>query len=454
MRAHENSQINQIFLDYELPDGWLSKNLREVVSNKKGKLPRQLDGNPWSGSVPHIDIDAFERGNVNRHSDRESAVIVQNGDLIVVWDGARCGLVGKAPFEGSLGSTLMTLKPLQINSSYLFFVLSSYFKIINSNPRGIGIPHVEPDIFWNLEIPLPPLAEQQRIVTRVEALLTHVNAARDRLSRVPLIMKRFRQGVLAAACTGRLTEGWREENPDVEFGSQLLERIAGRDPQSTIPDDDDPPISLPEIPDTWKWSRCFSLCNPKRDITYGVIKLGAPVKGGIPTLRSSDVRWLFIDNNDVKTIDPNIASQYSRTFLKGGEIVITVRGSLGGIAVVPQTMAGYNISREVAVLPLLNELDPNYFSYAIASIWSQNWLSEVTKGVTYTGINIRDLKRLPLPFPPLAEQHEIVRRVNSLFELADAIEREVAAANRRCERLTQAVLGKAFRGELVVSKNE
>ena len=106
------------------------------------------------------------------------------------------------------------------------------------------------------------------------------------------------------------------------------------------------------------------------------------------------------------------------------------------------------------MFPLHPELDPKFFSFAIASIWSQNWLSEVTKGVAYTGINIRDLKRLPLPVPPIAEQHEIVRRVESMFKLADAVEKRVAAATVRAKKLTQAILAKTFRGELVPTEAE
>lgn len=183
-------------------------------------------------------------------------------------------------------------------------------------------------------------------------------------------------------------------------------------------------------------------------------KLGMAVPDGVPVLRSSDVRWLQLETDHIKKIVRKIADNYSRTYLKGGEILVTVRGTLGGVAVVPDTMKGYNVSREVAVVPLIKELNNTFLSYAIASVRAQNWLSEVTKGVAYTGINIRDLKRLPLAVPPLEEQHEIVRRVEALFKLADAIEKRVQAATVRAEKLTQAILAKAFRGELVPTEAE
>jgi type I restriction enzyme, S subunit len=75
-----------------------------------------------------------------------------------------------------------------------------------------------------------------------------------------------------------------------------------------------------------------------------------------PTLRSSDVRWLRIDSGHVKRIDRTIADNYRRTYLVGGEVVVTVRGSLGGIALVPPEMAGWNVSREVAVIPVVAQI--------------------------------------------------------------------------------------------------
>lgn len=133
---------------------------------------------------------------------------------------------------------------------------------------------------------------------------------------------------------------------------------------------------------------------------------------------------------------------------------MTVRGTLGGVAAVPPNLAGYNISREVAVLPLKSGVDAAFVALAVASMGSQNWLQERTKGAAYTGINIEDLRLLPLAIPPLTEQQEIVRRVADLFALADAIERRVATATARADKIPQAILTKAFSGELVPTEAE
>ena len=162
---------------------------------------------------------------------------------------------------------------------------------------------------------------------------------------------------------------------------------------------------------------------------------------------------LRIDTAEVKHIDPQISGQFGRTALCGGEVLVNVRGTLGGVAVVPVELRGWNISREVAVVPV-STANPEYVAYWIASLSAQKWLTAVVKGVAYSGINIEDLRQLPVALPSTAEQEEIVRRVRNLLALADRIEQRYRAAQQQVDRLPQSILAKAFRGELVPTEAE
>lgn len=454
-----------------LPEGWVEITLNQILqalesgSRPKGGVRGIKEGVPSIGGE-HINENGgfrFETIKFVPHNffKQMNYGHIQTGDILIVKDGATTGKVALVrddfPYNpAAVNEHVFICRPVEgIYSPFLFYFLFSkkgQDRILD-NFRGSAQGGINQSFAPGTDVLLAPLAEQKRIVAKVEQLLARFSAPKERLARVSMIIKRFRQAVLAAACSGRLTADWRNMGVIGEPAQILLQRISS-DKASTKVTTEEDPIELPDIPEEWKWTRCEYVCEPGRLITYGVIKLGSVVKDGVATLRSSDVRWLYIDKDHIKRISPKIAAGYFRTFLKGGEVLITVRGSLGGVAVVPKEMAGYNISREVAMLPLHPELDPQFFSYAIASIWSQNWLSEVTKGVAYTGINIRDLKRLPLPLPPIAEQHEIVHRVEALFKLADTIEKRVAAASLRAEKLTQAILAKAFRGELVPTEAE
>lgn len=282
---------------------------------------------------------------------------------------------------------------------------------------GMNLTH---ERFAKLRVPLAPANEQIRIADKLDTVLARVDACRERLDRVLAILKRFRQSVVSAATQGRLTDEWRIQQPGSAIGSR------------------------------WESTVLADICMAERVITYGVIKLGNEVPDGVPCLRTSNVRWLRVDTNGMKRIKPSLSEEYSRTILQGAEVLANVRGTLGGVAVASNDMRGWNVSREVAVIPIdISKADSDYLALWIASDSSQRWLSKVEKGVAYTGINIEDLRTLPVQLPPLNEQREIVRRVEELFAYADRLEARYAAARAQVERLTPALLAKAFRGELV-----
>src|SRR5262249_35692897 len=151
-------------------------------------------------------------------------------------------------------------------------------------------------------------------------------------------------------------------------------------------------------------------CDPSRAICYGVIKLGRDWPTGVPCLRTSDVKPLRLETTDVKHIAPEISNEYRRTLLRGDEVLVNLRGTLGGGAVVPHEVWGWNISREVALVPVAH-VSSEFIAVWIASRPCQSWLTGVAKGVAYTGINIEDLRVLPVAMPSASEQQEIVRRV-------------------------------------------
>jgi type I restriction enzyme, S subunit len=350
-----------------------------------------------------------------------------------------------------------------IDSKYLMYEFSSPFfrKLLESEVSGVGgsLTRARPKLVENYLFPLAPLPEQKRIVAKLDKLFAHLDQLKARLQNIPTLLKQFRQAVLTQSVTGRLTEDWRmKQQIDVSDlfkkiqakRETLIEKSEKHKNKATVAyvKDAEP---IHESPAEWRWLTLNSICDPTRALTYGVIKLGQEVENGVPCLRTSDVRPLRILLSDVKRISKQIADEYSRTYLKGGEILINVRGTLGGIAVAPIDIKGYNVSREIAVAPILPIINPHYIAFYVAAPITQNWLMDVAKGIAYTGINIEDLINLPVPIPPLEEQNEIVRRVNSLFALADRIEQSFTALQGKIEQLPQAILSKAFMGQLFKS---
>jgi type I restriction enzyme S subunit len=408
----------------ELPEGWESTPLKTLANFRKGKKPNRLDETSWAGAIPYIDIEAFERGNIRRYADPESSVFVDKGEIIVVWDGARCGHVGKAPQNGALGSTLGIIEPILIHPDYILRFLQLSYDTINTNPRGIGIPHVEPELFWNLELPLAPLTEQKRIATKVEELLARVNTTKDRLAKVSMILKRFRQSVLTAACSGRLTADWRDK----------MNVLSEEYQKSTMAD-----IGI-----------------VSGGITKNSRRESLPMQ--IPYLRVANVYENLIDLRNVKEIGIT-PQEFERTVLKKGDILIVEgNGSLdqiGRVAIWEEQVNPCVHQNHLIKFRASELVIPRYALFWLMSPLGRECLMQAAVSTAgLHNLSISKIERLPISVPSISEQHEIVRRVEAMFELADAVEKRVAAATMQAEKLTQAVLAKAFRGELVPTEAE
>jgi len=192
-----------------------------------------------------------------------------------------------------------------------------------------------------------------------------------------------------------------------------------------------------------------SLCGRDRIITYGVIKLGDEISSGVPCLRTSNVRRLRIDTAGMKRIAPSLSQDYKRTILQGGEVLVNVRGTLGGVAVADAEMEGWNVSREIAVVPAdKHRVSPAYLSYFVATSESQKWLSSVEKGATYRGINLEDLRTLFVPLPDMRTQLSVVEQCDSLLSDTRQLEQNYETKVAALAELRQAVLQRAFAGDL------
>jgi len=367
-------------------------------------------------------------------------------------------------FDGISATDLIPLRTKEgIEREYLAHYLRTrrIVEYLNSRVHGVQLPRVSIEDIRSTPLPLPPTSEQKIIVSQIERLFTEISVVRNSLHRLTKVMERFRESVLASAFRGMLVS---QDGSD-ELPGDLLESInkyrqIKREKEQKLKakkgkyfkDEEDEITNegFPNIPSYWEWTTLESICELDRIITYGVIKLGPDVlEDGVSCLRSSDVRRLSIKLDHVKKISRKIAENYKRTYLKGGEILVTVRGTLGGVAVAPPEVKGYNISREVAIVPIMSKDHAEFIAYWIASIPSQNWLSGVAKGVTYVGINIEDLRRLPVPIPPRKEQQRIVSKIKELYSLAGQMEDCIYKTENRINVLEQSILSRAFHGELV-----
>ena len=355
-----------------LPAGWADAELGTVLSLANGFA---FKPSHWGKSgLPIIRIQNLNNPNApfNYYSGTlPEKVRVKNGDLLFAWSGTPGTSFGAHIWNG--GDAWLNQHIFKVGFDFRLFDKSFLRRAINQNldryifqaHGGAGLAHITKGMFESSTLQLCPLPEQVRIAHKLEDLLIRVTDCRSRAERIPTFLRRFRESVLAAACSGRLTADWRAEcikdlnSTTKEEGSSdsAVERIT-------------------EAPNEWSWAELQSTRDQKRSICYGVIKLGPVHEQGVPCLRTSDVKPLRIDTEDVKRINPKISDQFTRTILRGGEVLVNVRGTLGGVAVVPHDLKGWNISREVAVVPI-STANPEFIAYWIASLAAQNWLTSV-----------------------------------------------------------------------------
>lgn len=416
----------------ELPTGWAWSTIGELSPYiQRGKSPKYADHSElpvvnqkcirWT----RLDAQHLKFIHPEQFDAWDAARRIQPGD--VLWNSTGTGTVGRAYLVQErdctpakvVDSHVTIVRPsAAIEPRYLFCWIRSAAvqdKILEMCDGTTNQIELSRTAIAATAVPVAPAGEQTRIADQLDTLLARIQACQDRLSAIPALLKRFRQAVVSAGMSGELTADWRKTSANMEPAESELQ----------------------------------ALCEADRVITYGVVKLGDEVPDGTPCLRTSNVRWLRFENDGMKRIAPSLSAQYARTVLRGGEVLVNVRGTLGGVAVSYPEMKGWNVSREIAVVAIdESRASAEYVALWIASDESQRWLGGMKKGVAYVGINIEDLRKLPVRLPARDEQDEIVRRVHSCLKFADRIEARCATAKERARRLTPLTLEKAFRGEL------
>jgi type I restriction enzyme S subunit len=400
---------------------------------------------------------------------------IETNDILVVKDGATTGKTAfvdaRFPFHDAVvNEHVFICRPIeQIEPRFLFrFLMSKNGQDrILENFKGSAQGGINKSFVANTEVPLAPFNEQRRIVAKLEKLLDKADSCQKRLAKIPILLKRFRQAVLAAACSGSLTADWREANFSVETAEDLITRTAtqrqtkfallkkrsSEKPNLTSTDNFKPKLEakydLGILPDTWAWVDLHFLMSPEEPFCYGVVQPGVDEPTGIPLVRAGDISAGRVSTLSLRRIPSSVDAQYPRSRLRGGELLVTVVGAgIGEAAIAQSECLGFNVARAVAKIPI-REFSATFVYHWLCTITAVAWMKGESREVARPTLNLEQLQTMPVPLPPLAEQHEIVRRVGELFALADQVEARHAKAKQYVDSLKQSILAKTFRGDLV-----
>ncbi len=455
-----------------LPEGWCETTLGELGRWSSGGTPNSKNLAYYGGDIPWVrtgDLRDNEIGDVEGRITQEglsnsSAKIFPKGTLLVAMYGATIGRTGLLQAPAATNQACAALLPDDGTVDLVPF-LWWYFRYAVDDFRALGQGGAQPNIsqtviksrqFW-----LPPLPEQRRIVAKLDRLSARTKAARAHLARVQSLATRAKQATLAAAFRGDATEIWRNKNGvtrldadetasaiDAERTEILKNAGPQRKGKSAKADHHRNPVDL-NTPEVWRTATLEAISSPVRLIQYGILKPGQDVPDGVPYVKVLNITGGEVQLEKIRHTTPEIHDSYRRSTLRLGDILLTIRGTVGRLAFVPPELDGGNITQDTVRIEVLRSVNSRFVFWWLHSPLAEQYFRDNQKGVAVRGINVGDVRPMEVPLPGRAEQEEIVRRIEAAFARIDRMVEDATRAAHLLDRLDQRLLAKAFRGELV-----
>ena len=419
----------------ELPAGWaevvLSEVCTKIVDGSHNPPKASLAGLPMlsarnvenRGISLEADYRLIERDDFEVENRRTQ---ISDGDVLLTIVGAigRTAVVPEELLPFTLQRSVAVLKPNPgISSQCLAYLLESPSsqKYLVDNAKGTAQKGIYLKTLGGLRLRVSPFNEQRRIAAKLDTTLAAVDACRQRLDGVAELLKRFRQAVLAAATSGELTREWREERG----------------------------VST----DSWAQASIIELADQVFDGPFGTnLKSEDYTSGGFRVVRLENISHLRFLEEKRTFISPEKFALLQKHVLFEDDILFSsfvdeeVRTCL-----LPSALSGLSINKADCFCVRVNRnlCLPGFVVSVLSCRSTFKSLDGLVHGATRPRINLKQLKSLSIDLPPLEEQMEILSRQEQLFTLAAQLEARLTCARKVVDRLTPALLAKAFRGELV-----
>lgn len=442
----------------ELPQTWADCRLGDVIDygvTQKSE-PSEISDDAWVLELEDIEKDTSRLLDRQTFAQRQSKSTKNRFDAGDVLYGKLRPYLNKVLIADQPGYCTTEILPLKagshLDARYLFYWLKhpTFLAYVEAESHGLNMPRLGTDTGRAAPFVLAPHAEQTRIADKLDAVLARVDACRDRLDHIPAILKRFRQSVLAAATSGKLTEDWRADQvarmqPQAESANTARDSAQLRNAVTAVTNS----TSL-DRGDEWHVTSLGQCGTVSGGLTKNARRETLALKK--PYLRVANVYANCLDLADVSDIGLTEAEHAKTRLVAGDLLIVEGNGSLdqlGRVAMwndeLRDCVHQNHLIRWRTAGPL-----PKFVLYWLMSPRGRSDLMDLAS--TTTGLHtlsISKVSAVPVELPSVQEQTEIVRRVEALFAYADRLEARYAAARAQVEKLTPATLAKAFRGELV-----
>ena len=432
-------QITDDVTPFEIPDSWTWIRFGNLVNYVMGKTPPRAESEWWNGNIPWVSIsDMPESGHVKQTKEYITEVAVKDkfggrispaGTLLMSFK-LTVGRVSILDIEAVHNEAIISIYPFydenHINQTFLFYILP-FISQFGDSKNAIKGETLNDTSISNLLIPLPPLAEQKRIVAKIEELLPLVDRYEQAWTKLEDFNRRFpedmKKSILQQAIQGKLVEQRPEEGTAQELYAQIQAekrrlikegKLKKEKPLPEITEEEKPF----EIPEGWMWVRLGTLTEAitsgSRDWAKYYSKTGDIfLRMGNLSKNSFDLR---LDKIQRVTIPES--TEGKRTSLQAGDLLFSITGDVGMLGLIPPDFGVAYINQHTAMLRFMEKERNRYIPYLLLTDYAQKFYNGNQHGIK-NSFRLDSIAWLPVPLPPFAEQKRIVEKLEELLAMCE-----------------------------------
>lgn len=383
------------------------KNLGPLLTLKKGKKPKSQSPTKEKGMQPYVDIKAFETGVIDNYTDDDKCLPCNDGDLLIVCDGSRSGYVGRA-IKGYTGSTLAKISAEGVDNSYLYYFIQSMYRLLNTQIKGTGTPHLNVEVLRKAELVIPSILEQKRIVNEIEELFSELDSAVETLKKTKEQLAVYRQSVL------------KEAFKKYETSKK---------------------VPVTELVVDEKYALAIGPFGSN-------LKVSDYTNNGVRLVFVKDIRNSF-SSETTKYVSEAKATELTPHCVYQGDLLITKMGDPpGDCCIYPYADRGVITSDCIRIKVDEIKMDKMCLLLYILSAYGKKQIKGMTQGVAQKKISLERFKKFAVPQIDIHEQKELVKNIQSRMSVCENIEKTVNGALIQADAMRQSILKKAFEGEL------
>jgi type I restriction enzyme S subunit len=351
-------------------DGWVEYKFEDVAIAIKGKLPKNK--NKDGIGIPYLTASYLRSGKPDYWIQNLDGVITaEDGDCLILWDGAGAGDLFSA-HRGVVSSTMavVTAQDSKILREFLTLFISSKAAYIKETCRGTTVPHVSPDAIANMDLRIPPLLEQKRIVDLISSVDSYIETLQQQLESA--------------------------KNSKSAYVNTIVSKIFARGKKTKIAD-------IAEVKGGKRLPKGTPWSEEPTDHRY---------------IRATDIKDGIILTENLVYVPDDVWPVISRYVVNQGDVVITIAGTIGQVGVIPASLDGVNLTENAAKIVVDRKLvRSNYLSMLLASSYYQQDIDSKTKKTTQPKLGLNMINSIEIPLPELDEQDEIFSVVSQIDTL-------------------------------------